>query len=76
MFKKLLILTLLMLGLQMAQAQIVTECPQNIGFESGTFANWDSLLGRSRVLENAFQMLSDLQECHLILQVLYRVIIP
>ncbi len=45
MFKKLLILTLLMLGLQMAQAQIVTECPQNIGFESGTFANWDSFIG-------------------------------
>jgi len=45
MVKRLLILILLMYGLQKVQAQVVTVCPQNIGFESGTFANWDSYSG-------------------------------
>jgi gliding motility-associated-like protein len=45
MLKKLFILILLMSVLQKIQAQVVTECPQNIGFESGTFANWDCYIG-------------------------------
>ena len=26
-------------------AQLVTECPQNIGFENGTLQNWDCYIG-------------------------------
>jgi len=45
MFNKLIILILLTLYLQKVQAQVVTECPENIGFESGTFVNWECSIG-------------------------------
>ncbi len=45
MFKKLLFLGVLYLSASHCLGQIVTECPQNIGFENGTLANWECYTG-------------------------------
>jgi len=40
MLKKILLLQLLLITVLSGYGQVVTECPQNIGFESGNFQNW------------------------------------
>jgi gliding motility-associated-like protein len=45
MFKRFLILICLCLAGETGYGQVVTECPQNIGFESGKFTNWECLVG-------------------------------
>jgi len=45
MFFRILLLSCLCLAVSAGSAQVVTECPQNIGFENGTLANWDCSIG-------------------------------
>lgn len=45
MFARFLILICLCLAGIPGYGQVVTECPQNIGFENGTFANWECFTG-------------------------------
>ena len=45
MFYRILILSCLFLAGFPGYGQVVTECPKNIGFESGTLANWDCAIG-------------------------------
>ncbi|HQT22773.1 MAG: hypothetical protein B7X86_11120 [Sphingobacteriales bacterium 17-39-43] len=45
MFRRLLLLFLLGFAADRSIAQLVTECPQNIGFENGSFQNWDCYIG-------------------------------
>ncbi|MFA6945148.1 MAG: gliding motility-associated C-terminal domain-containing protein [Pedobacter sp.] len=45
MFRRLLLLILLSVVAKYSDAQVVTECPVNIGFENGTFQNWDCYIG-------------------------------
>lgn len=45
MFWRLLLMLLPMFALIKVQAQVLTACPENIGFESGTFANWECYKG-------------------------------
>jgi gliding motility-associated-like protein len=44
-FQKTLLFTCLFFGIFAGYSQVVTECPQNIGFENGTFTNWDCYIG-------------------------------
>ena len=45
MIFRILILYCFFLAVRPVYGQVVTECPKNIGFESGTFANWDCSVG-------------------------------
>jgi len=45
MFKKILLLTCLFFAVLKSYSQVVTECPQNIGFENSTFTNWECYTG-------------------------------
>lgn len=45
MLQRHLLLFMLCFGIINAKAQLVTECPRNIGFESGTFSNWECYAG-------------------------------
>ena len=45
MFKKILLLTCLCLAGLTGYSQVVTECPQNIGFENSLFTNWECYTG-------------------------------
>lgn len=45
MFQKFLLLCCFCLCGYRGYTQVVTECPQNIGFERGTFTNWDTFTG-------------------------------
>ena len=45
MVYRILILSCLCLACCAGYAQVVTECPKNIGFENGTLANWDCAIG-------------------------------
>lgn len=41
MLKRLFLLVSILVIMGRSYSQVVTECPQNIGFESGTFQNWN-----------------------------------
>jgi len=45
MFKKILLLTFLYGTTLTGYSQVVTECPQNIGFENSLFTNWECYTG-------------------------------
>lgn len=45
MLKKLVLFVLFVHGLLSSYCQVVTECPQNIGFESHTFSGWECYTG-------------------------------
>lgn len=60
MFKRILILSCFCLAGFTGYAQVVTECPENIGFENGKFTNWECLIGeisetRSNIAPNAIR---------------------
>jgi gliding motility-associated-like protein len=46
MVKKTLVLTLLVLCVMGGYAQVVTLCPQNIGFEDATLSHWQAYVGQ------------------------------
>jgi len=45
MFRKILLLTSLSFAALTSYGQVVTECPQNVGFENNTFSNWECYSG-------------------------------
>jgi hypothetical protein len=45
MIRRLALLFLLVFALFQGRAQVFTSCPENIGFESGTFNNWECYRG-------------------------------
>lgn len=45
MFRSLALMFLLVFALIQVRGQAITACPENIGFESGTFANWECFKG-------------------------------
>jgi gliding motility-associated-like protein len=45
MFRWLALMFLLVFALFQGRAQVFTSCPENIGFESGTFHNWECYRG-------------------------------
>ncbi len=45
MFRRVLLLACICVSGIAGYAQVVTECPRNIGFESGSFTNWECAMG-------------------------------
>lgn len=45
MFYRILVISCLCLAAFPGYGQVVTKCPVNIGFESGTLSNWESAIG-------------------------------